>query len=118
MKDTNETKEAAAVKREVPWWLLGVVALVLYVTNLVVLAYFTISSIGANPDMLIIFLVGLATTTLLTGMVCYAMISMYKGIQSAKGEVVKKGEQTTDVQTYLKILSSLLRVSTLHSQHR
>ncbi|MBI5778638.1 MAG: GAF domain-containing protein [Planctomycetes bacterium] len=117
MKDTNENPESGAVKRDIPWWLLGVVALVLYVANLVVLAYFTISSLDANPNMLIVFLVGLATTTLLTGLVCYAMISMYKGIQSAKGEVVKKGEQTTDVQTYLKILSSLLRVSTLHSQH-
>jgi anti-anti-sigma factor len=117
MNDINETKDAGPVKKEFPWWLLGVVALVLYVANLVVLAYFTIFSIGTSPDMLIVFLVGLATTTLLTGLVCYAMISMYKGIQSAKGEVIKKGEQTADVQVYLKILSSLLRVSTLHSQH-
>ena len=117
MKDINEAQKVNEVKKDIPWWLLGVVALVLYVVNLVVLAYFTISSIRTNPDMLIIFLVGLITTTLLTGLVCYAMISMYKGIQSAKGEVIKKDEQTTDVQTYLKILSSLLRVSTLHSQH-
>ncbi|MEW6026790.1 MAG: anti-sigma factor antagonist [Planctomycetota bacterium] len=109
--------ESGKTKREIPWWLIGVAALVLYVTNLVVLAYFTVSSINTNPDMMIIFLVGLATTTLLTGLVCYAVISMYKGIQTAKGEVVRKGEQTTDVQTYLKILSSLLKVSTLHSQH-
>src|SRR3989339_2194306 len=117
MKSVDEAQEVSTGKKDMPWWLLGVVALILYIINLAVLVYFTVSSSGVNSNMLIVFLVGLATTTLLTGLVCYAMISMYKGIQSAQGEVIKKGEQTADVQVYLKILSSLLRVSTLHSQH-
>jgi len=128
MKNNDETprnnldsaaapQEISTGKKDMPWWFLGVVALILYIINLAVLVYFTVSSSGVNSNMLIVFLVGLATTTLLTGLVCYAMISMYKGIQSAQGEVIKKGEQTADVQVYLKILSSLLRVSTLHSQH-
>ena len=40
MKDINEAQKVNEVKKDIPWWLLGVVALVLYVVNLVVLAYF------------------------------------------------------------------------------
>jgi anti-sigma B factor antagonist len=118
MKNISENVELKKLaEKDIQIKLIGILTLIVYISNLVVLCYFTLPDISSNLNLLIIFLVGLATTTILTGLVCFAILSMHKKIQAIELEMMEKKKETTYAQTHLKILSSLLRITSVASQH-
>jgi anti-anti-sigma factor len=104
-------------KKPVSLWLLGLLTVFVYLVNLFVLGYFTFSHIDAMPSLLIIFLVGVGSSTVLTGLVYYSILRTQEKIESITSKIGHAKELTSDVQTHLKILSSLLRIGTLHSHN-
>ncbi|MFH1232008.1 MAG: STAS domain-containing protein [Planctomycetota bacterium] len=107
----------ALKKKDTQIKLIGIIALIVYVINLVVLCFFTFPDISNNSNLLIIFLVGLATTTILIVSVYFSIISAHTKIQAIEREMMVSKKQSADAQTHLKILSSILKITSVASQH-
>jgi anti-sigma B factor antagonist len=115
MKDSNENRELKSKDTQIK--LVGVIALIVYIINLVVLCFFTFPDINTNSNSLVIFLVGLATTTALIVSVYYSILSAHTRIQAIEKEMMANKKQGEDAQTHLKILSSILKITSVASQH-
>ncbi|MDI6733482.1 MAG: GAF domain-containing protein [Planctomycetota bacterium] len=116
MEERDKDSELEKPQKHTPLWLLGVVGVIVYVVNLIVLVYFTFSRVGTDLNMLITLISGLATTTGLAGLLLYSMLSAYEKSRAINNIALKDKKLSADAQKYLKIVRSLLRVSALHSQ--
>lgn len=104
-------------KKAVFFWLICVGALILFVANAITLGAAIFSETNPSPNLILGFLVSFAATMVLTGLICYLVLFHHRETQITTDALREEKERTGNIQTHLKILSSLLRIGTLHSQH-